>query len=272
VELLDIHNPFNAPVYHEKTVKSTMDVSRILAAEGKPHGTVITADFQEEGRGRVRDRKWEMERGGHLAFTVLLRYSRAEDIPSAITLRTGLALALAVEDFAPVIAGKAMIKWPNDIMLPLPNSSLPPHEMNEYKKAAGVLAESESGNVHIGIGVNVSQKEFPPALSKKAVSIALAAGQDIKPGEQFKLLEKILLRLFNEIGTDDVVTFRKERIEARLYKKGGQIRFTKGAADSGDIVTGLFAGIGPCGELLVLPSGGDTEPLSFTAGELSFTS
>jgi hypothetical protein len=43
---LNISNPFNAPVYHEETVVSTMDVSRALAANGERHGAVITADFQ----------------------------------------------------------------------------------------------------------------------------------------------------------------------------------------------------------------------------------
>jgi BirA family biotin operon repressor/biotin-[acetyl-CoA-carboxylase] ligase len=262
VKLLDIHNPFNAPVYHEEIVDSTMEVSRLLAQNNAPHGTVIAADFQEEGRGRIRGRKWEMEKGSALAFTVLLRFSDAEGntIPAALTLRAGLAAALAIEDFAPTLAGKTLIKWPNDILL------LFTHDGKQSAlKAVGILAEAENGNVHIGIGVNVSQKQLPDFLRGKATSLSLAGGEEYNAEDRYILLEKILSRLHDEIQAFNW----RERIEARLYKKGEQICFAKGAADSGDLVTGTLAGIGPEGELLITPPG-ETSPLSFTAGELLF--
>jgi BirA family biotin operon repressor/biotin-[acetyl-CoA-carboxylase] ligase len=237
-----------------------MEVSRLLAKNNAPlgappHGTVITADFQEEGRGRIRGRKWEMEKGNALAFTVLLRFA---DIPAALTLRTGLAAALAIEDFAPTLAGKTQIKWPNDILL------LSDHGNKQSAlKAAGILAEAENGNVHIGIGVNVSQKQMPDFLRDKATSLSLASGEEYNSGDRYILLEKILFRLRHDIESADW----RERIEARLYKKGGQICFAKGAADSGDVVTGILKGIGPEGELLISPSG-ETGTLGFTAGEI----
>jgi len=260
VKLLDIHNPFNAPVYHDETVSSTMEVSRLLAQNGAPHGTVITADFQEEGRGRTRGRRWEMEKGNALAFTILLRFTAG--IPAALTLRTGLAAALAIEDFAPTLAGKALIKWPNDILLPSPDGGRP------ALKAAGILAEAENGSVHIGIGVNFSQKQMPAFLRDKATSISAAANVVYNDGDRHVLLEKILSRLHDEIEAGGASDW-KERIEARLYKKGRQICFAKGAADSSDLVTGVLAGIGSEGELLVLPPG-ETKTQSFTAGELLF--
>jgi len=256
-----MHNPFNAPVYHEETVTSTMEVSRLLAQNNAPfgaappHGTVIMADFQEAGRGRIPERRWEMEKGSALAFTVLLRFT---SIPTALGLRAGLAVALAIEDFAPSLANKAMIKWPNDILLPVLASDGP-----SALKAAGILAEAENGNVHIGIGVNVSQKQMPAFLRDKATSISMAADEEYNAGDRYKLLEKILSRLYDEIVADDW----RERTEARLYKKGEQVCFAKGAADSGNMVTGTLAGIGVEGELLILPPG-ETSPLSFTAGEV----
>jgi BirA family biotin operon repressor/biotin-[acetyl-CoA-carboxylase] ligase len=255
VRLLDIHNPFNAPVYHEEIVDSTMEVSRLLSLNGAPHGAVIAADFQEAGRGRIRERRWEMEKGNALAFTVLLRFTAC--IPAGLTLRTGLAAALAIEDFAPTLAGKALIKWPNDILLPVPNGR------HGALKAAGILAEAENGNVHIGIGVNFSQKQMPAFLRGKATSVSLAAAEEYNAGDRFILLEKILIRLHDEIEASGW----RERIEARLYKKGEQICFAKGAADSGALVTGVLAGIGPEGELLITP-GGETGTIAFTAGEI----
>jgi BirA family biotin operon repressor/biotin-[acetyl-CoA-carboxylase] ligase len=264
---ISVVNPFGGPVYYEETVGSTMDVSRVLASQGEPHGTVITADFQERGRGRIRERSWDMERGKNLPFTILLRYSRIEDIPPAITLRAGLAVALAVEDFAPALSGRVRIKWPNDVLI-------------AGKKLAGILAEADGGNVHIGSGVNVAQKVFHAHLQEKATSVSLAAGREIESGGRFTLLEKILARLYEGVGDQgsgigdrgvgtEAVGGWRERIEERLYKKGERVCFMQGAVDSGEKVTGILSGIGPGGELLII-SDGETEARGFVSGELTF--
>jgi BirA family biotin operon repressor/biotin-[acetyl-CoA-carboxylase] ligase len=247
---LEIPNPFNAPVYHEETAVSTMDISRQLAAMGEPHGTVIAVDFQTAGRGRGKERSWDMDRKLNLPFTILLRYPAIEAIPAALTLRAGLAAALAIEDFVPPLSGAVKIKWPNDIMI-------------GCRKAAGILAQADEGNVHIGIGINVGQKEFPGVLKNKAASIGLALGRDIACEERFSLLEKILFRLYRELETAEKNWI--SRLEQRLYKKGEQVSFMEGAADSGTMVTGRLEGIGPEGELLIE---GESGTRAFIAGEL----
>jgi BirA family biotin operon repressor/biotin-[acetyl-CoA-carboxylase] ligase len=269
--VLKLRNPFNAPVYHEETVSSTMDVSRKLALEdsqysaqysahhGLPGGTVILADFQKSGRGRKQDRKWEMERGENLSFTILLKFPGIEQIPSALTLRAGLAVCLAIEDFAPCLQGSCLVKWPNDILIKSVNDE-------GYKKAVGILCEADGGNVHLGIGINTSQKKFPPHLRDKAVSIALAAGLDISREERFTLLENILSRLYSELDTENANNW-KPRLEQKLYKKDEQVIFIEGAADSGKEVKGRLAGITDNGELLIIPDG-EIQPSSFITGEL----
>jgi BirA family biotin operon repressor/biotin-[acetyl-CoA-carboxylase] ligase len=252
---LNIRSPFNAPVYHEETVSSTMDVSRALASSGEPHGTVITADFQEAGRGRGQ-RVWQMNRGENLPLTLLLRYPLIEDIPPALTLRAGLAVSLAVEDFVPCLRSRVKVKWPNDIMI-------------DDKKNAGILCEAGGGIVLAGIGVNVAQKEFPDGLREKATSIALSAQEDIEPDARFILLEKILVRLFDELNAPRSVTDWKARLEERLYRNGGQVVFIEGEAGSGREVRGRLSGIGEGGELLILADG-ETRPRPFVTGELRF--
>jgi BirA family biotin operon repressor/biotin-[acetyl-CoA-carboxylase] ligase len=265
--VLKIHNPFNAPVYYEETVSSTMDISRKLARENLPHGSVILADFQEAGRGRIQNRRWETERGENLSFTILLRYSGAENIPSALTLKAGLAVCLAVEDFEPCLQNLCLVKWPNDILIKSKDEG--------YKKAVGILCEAEDGNVHLGIGVNVTQKDFPSHLKEKAISIALAADRDISKDERFTLLEKILSRLYSELNaaqneeTKNSANNWKHRLEQKLYKKGEQVLFIEGAADSGNEVRGSLAGIMDTGEILIIPNG-EKKERSFITGELSF--
>jgi BirA family biotin operon repressor/biotin-[acetyl-CoA-carboxylase] ligase len=292
---LAVHNPFNAPVYYEETVSSTMEISRTLAQRGEAHGTVIVAGFQEAGRGRISQRLWDMEKGDGLPFTLLLRYPRIEDIPPALTLRMGLAVSLAIEDFAPALTRRVMIKWPNDIMIAMPVQDSPEEKTDSAervkaagtvyaKKVAGILAEADGGNVHIGIGVNVTQKKFPGHLEDKASSIYLAAGKlpfqtAGKVEERFALLEKILVYLHKEIAPESNGFLNEDwrsRIEARLYKKGELVNFAESAADSGKIVTGILTGIGQGGELLISPAGSTEEessleiPRSFIVGELLF--
>ncbi|MFP3089845.1 biotin--[acetyl-CoA-carboxylase] ligase [Treponema sp. TIM-1] len=253
---LSIPNPSGAPVYYRETLSSTMDEARRLAARGEPHGTVLCAGLQEAGRGR-RSRSWIAAAGESLLFTILLRYPAVSALPRAITLKAGLALSLAVEDFAPPLFGRVRVKWPNDLMI-------------DSRKAAGILTEGDGETVYIGMGVNMAQTAFPEAFRSKATSLALALGDPASCGAEcrFLLLEKILPRLYRELTLPETgdETWRR-RLEDRLYKKGCPVRFFPGGADSGRLVEGILEGIGPEGELLMIPSG-DSGPEPFITGEL----
>jgi BirA family biotin operon repressor/biotin-[acetyl-CoA-carboxylase] ligase len=269
---LDMENPFGAPVYSKAVVSSTMDEARLLAEGGAPHGTVITAGFQEKGRGS-RNRPWNAG-SGNLFFTILLRYQGFGSIPPALTLRAGLAVALAVEDTAAVNAessgtglqGPVLVKWPNDVMIPLDGA---------YKKTAGILAEGNGTAVFIGVGVNVGQIDFPPELRDRAGSLALAFGS-LFSETPVMVLKRILARFHEEIETPENLSSWRERLTRRLYKKGEPVRFTSGAADKLQTVEGILGGIGPSGEIIItagsLPreSGFPGREQSFAAGELEF--
>jgi BirA family biotin operon repressor/biotin-[acetyl-CoA-carboxylase] ligase len=298
---LSLLNPFGAPVYWAETVSSTMDEARRLAGTGAPHGTVIGADFQELGRGRVRDRSWTGRAGESLLVTILLRYPGIAAIPRALTLKTGLAAAGAIEDFAPSLS--AAVKWPNDIMLYVPGAEGSGNGEAAARKAAGILTEGDGAAVYVGLGVNVSQTRFPEELRRKAVSIALALGRRAdaaaparppanappppeaapahipvppagasllpSPDDRLNLLEKFLARLYRELAVpaDEAADSWRARLEQRLYMRGRRVRFLPGAAGSGRVVEGVLAGIGKDGELLILPDGA-AEPRAFFTGEL----
>jgi BirA family biotin operon repressor/biotin-[acetyl-CoA-carboxylase] ligase len=292
MQVLSVSNPFGAPVYWVETTTSTMDEARRLTAEGAVHGTVIAADFQAAGRGRVRDRPWLGRPGENLFATIALRYPGFAAIPGALTLKAGLALALGIEDFAPSLAGRVELNWPNDIMLLSGPSAA--GKAQAAGKAAGILTETDGKNVYVGFGVNLLQTEFPEELRNKAASIALAlsfpdtargppasgVSGPRSPEDRFILLEKILARLFQELempgavrdtggraaGTAPAESWLS-RLKGRLYMRGKPIRFIAGAAGSGRVVEGILSGIGKDGELLILPPGAP-RPLAFFTGEL----
>jgi BirA family biotin operon repressor/biotin-[acetyl-CoA-carboxylase] ligase len=140
------------------------------------------------------------------------------------------------------------------------------------------------------MGINMFQAEFPEAYRAKAVSIAMALGELSSggfslhgpgPEGRLSLLEKILARLYRELASgedplpggpaaDAAGESRpswRSRLEERLYLKGEQVRFIPGGAGSGELVEGVLQGIGPAGELLILPQGA-AEAQPFVTGEL----
>ncbi|WNV74820.1 biotin--[acetyl-CoA-carboxylase] ligase [Geodermatophilus sp. DSM 44513] len=131
------------------------------AAGDAPEGTVLVAEHQVTGRGRL-DRTWTSPPGAGLTVSVLLR----PDVPAArrgwLPLLTGVALAEAVGEVPGV---RASLKWPNDLLAA------------DGAKLAGILAEVGGGAVVVGVGLNVSTRA--DELPDTATSLALAAGHPV---------------------------------------------------------------------------------------------
>lgn len=160
-------------------VDSTQNAARALAEAGAPEGSVVWAEHQTHGRGRL-GRSWIDERGAALLISVILRPDpRSSQLPQ-ISLLAGVAVAEAVhkESGLPV-----MLDWPNDLLI-------------QGRKVAGILAESfppgERPAVVVGIGVNVNQTRFPEELAGRATSLTLEAGH---PFDRERLLRVLLERL-----------------------------------------------------------------------------
>ena len=262
MEPLGIKNPFGGPVYRVDSCTSTMDEARRLCGEA-PHGTAVMAALQTKGRGRFPARAWAASAGKNLTFTLILRYDGFSSVPAAITLRSGIAVARAIEALAPVLASRTAVKWPNDVML-------------GNKKCAGMIAESDGGTVLLGIGVNVAE-DFGGAGAEalNAVSIAgelsaldaaAAAAYTEAPHRIPLLLEKTLFALFDTLSAGFDRLWREE-FEKRLYMKGQTVSFVTGTADAPRTVAGALAGIDSDGALLIIPSG-KTEAEAFAAGEV----
>jgi BirA family biotin operon repressor/biotin-[acetyl-CoA-carboxylase] ligase len=257
--LTPIRSPFDAPVYHVGVIGSTMDVAKALAERGEPDGTVIVADYQEQGRGRFAERRWLSGAGESLLFTVFFRYRDFSAMPVALTLRAGLAVSAAVDRF--IAPDKTAVKWPNDILA-------------GGKKLSGILAEAVSNTVYIGVGVNVLQECFPGGADSlvhagSIVSVlkenAGRADVPVSGETRFLLLEQILLELDSELHNGAFALDWRGRLEDRLFMRGQEVRFAPGGRGSQDVVRGLVRGIGNGGGLVLQTATGEK---TFISGEI----
>jgi BirA family biotin operon repressor/biotin-[acetyl-CoA-carboxylase] ligase len=115
-----------------------------------PEGTVVIADVQTAGKGRM-GRDWYSPEGG-LWMSVLLRHSENCLIP----LTAGVAICEALRNYSI----RPNIKWPNDILL-------------HGKKVAGILTEVIDDRVILGMGINLNVRQFPDDLTGRASSILI---------------------------------------------------------------------------------------------------
>ena len=101
-------------VRHYDSIGSTNDEAMRLAREGAAHGTVVHADEQTAGRGRL-SRRW-LSPPGNLYLSIVLR----PDVPTARSVEIGLVAALAVADAVDALLPqhvRATLKWPNDVLV-----------------------------------------------------------------------------------------------------------------------------------------------------------
>jgi BirA family biotin operon repressor/biotin-[acetyl-CoA-carboxylase] ligase len=167
-------------VYSYASVGSTNDEAKRLAEAGAPEWTLVLAEAQTAGRGRL-GRRWLTAPGTALALSLVLRPALAAGHATRATLLAGVAVCEALEQVAGV---PAALKWPNDLLL-------------EGRKAGGILVETGLAGakldyVVVGIGLNVSQAPPPEAVLFPATCVEGAAG---RPVDRLTLLRGIVERL-----------------------------------------------------------------------------
>ncbi|MCB8985333.1 MAG: biotin--[acetyl-CoA-carboxylase] ligase [Ardenticatenaceae bacterium] len=172
------------------TITSTNDILKEWVNQGDasqpPAGTVLVADYQSAGRGRM-SRRWEAERGTSLMFSLLLRPNWPAQQLTWLTMIASLAVVEAAEHLVSVPLG---VKWPNDVMLSLDGS---------WRKWGGLLLEGSVGEdgrlqtaiLGIGLNVNMTAVQLPEGLTPVS-SLSLAAGHRLS---RRRLLVDILASL-----------------------------------------------------------------------------
>ncbi len=167
------------------TIGSTNDEAAAWIETGAQDLSLVVADEQTHGRGRMR-RRWFTPPHAGLALSLVLRQSQPLESNASASLLsrlTGLGAVAVCAALQACCQLKAQIKWPNDVLL-------------GGRKVAGILAEAYwrgdlLESVVLGIGVNVTPEAVPPAgeLNFPATSVETEAGSSI---ERLALLHSIL--------------------------------------------------------------------------------
>jgi BirA family biotin operon repressor/biotin-[acetyl-CoA-carboxylase] ligase len=167
-------------------IGSTNREAVALAHAGVEHGTVVVAESQTEGRGRL-SRQWFSPPGINLYCSIVIRKPIANDRLaewlSWLPLITALA---AAESIGLVAAANVAVKWPNDLLL-------------GERKVGGILCEGGAGArsepfqvVGIGLNVNGIRSDFPENLRETATTIYEETGRHV---ERNRLLTQFLHEL-----------------------------------------------------------------------------
>jgi len=186
-------------IYSYKEISSTNDTANSLAASGEKEGTVIIAEYQSRGRGRL-GRKWISPREKGAYLSIILRPDILPREVSLITLCSSLAVAKTIRE---QIGLAAFIKWPNDILI-------------NQKKTCGILTElnGETDKINfviVGIGININTKR--ELLPEGATSLSVEKGEEISRLKFVKALLENLDKYYKIFNSGKIECIIKE------YKK-----------------------------------------------------
>jgi len=223
-------------IHSYQSLGSTNNTAWKLAEEGAPEGTLLVADRQTAGRGRM-GRNWHSPPRVGLWFSLVLRPEIAPSRAPGLSLLSALALSRTIQSVCKI---EAKIKWPNDCQI-------------AGKKTAGILTElsSELDRVNfviVGIGLNVNQTKshFPSALKSKATSLFI---ETKKKWHRAELLASFLQEfegVYIQFKKEGIGPFIRE-IERRMALLGQRIKLSVGK----ETVTGKAAGLDSDGALLL---------------------
>lgn len=168
-------------------VDSTQNIVRRMAEDGAPQGTLVIAERQTQGRGRL-GRSWLSPAGKGIWMSLLLRPQVPLPLTPQLTLLAAVALSRAIARIVPLRIG---IKWPNDLLV-------------DGKKISGILLESAAEDerlkfvvVGLGISANLEAEDYPEEMLDKAASLKMLSG---RPVDRPALIAAIMLefeRLFD---------------------------------------------------------------------------
>ncbi len=244
--------PWKDRFHYFSEIDSTNDRLKIMARQGAPHGTVLIADRQTGGHGRL-GRRFLSPGGVGIYLSILLRPDCSPGELMHLTCATAVAMCDAVENSVGFRPG---IKWTNDLV-------------SGKRKLGGILTElglgakGQTDYAIIGIGINCCQKtgDFSPEIQDIAGSLAMITGQEI---HRSKVAAAMMEALHNMDAS--LLTGREamlERYRESCITVGQEISLVRGEK----IRHGKALTVDDAGALVVLFSDGHTETVN--SGEVS---
>lgn len=232
---------------------STNSYAANLGRQGVENGTVVMAESQKNGRGRL-GRQWHSPSGQGLYFSMVWHSKLAPENLAKTTITAGLALCRAIEKLTTL---SPQIKWPNDLL-------------SNNKKIGGILTENCGRHknhylliIGIGLNVNTEKDEFPTDLRKTASSLYLSSGQKY---DRAKILGTILHELDKQLMTLEQGEFSK--ILADWRKRDATLdKTTTWLTPNGKVITGNSLGVDNQGLLHIREDGGNIHEV--LSGDLS---
>ena len=237
-------------ILHYFKTDSTNSVAMTLASSGAEHGTVVVAEEQTAGRGRL-GRAWHSEKSSGIYVSIILRPPLAPSVAPMLTLMAGVAVHEAIRIAAGVTAD---IRWPNDVLV-------------DGKKVCGILTEmnAEIDRLHavvLGIGINVNHRQMPEALKETATSLRIATGKPVSRLLVLATLLKELEKQYQILLRDGTQGIARGWTAASTFANGKTVRVLTGTGE----YQAVTAGIDSRGTLRVRRSDGREETL--VAGEI----
>ncbi|MCL6471294.1 MAG: biotin--[acetyl-CoA-carboxylase] ligase [Firmicutes bacterium] len=237
-------------IVHETVVDSTNNVAKVLAEDGEKEGTVVVAEKQSRGKGRL-NRSWSSPMGG-IWLSVILRPNILPAEASRFPILAAVTTAKTIE----TLGIKPEIKWPNDILI-------------KGKKVSGILLELTAQAdkidyliIGFGINANFSLSRIPQDSRKHATTLSEALGRKINRREFVASLLFELEQGYNRLLDGDWKGIQKDWISrCTMLHKNISLSMLYGA------VEGEFVGIDDYGSIRIkLPKGGIK---SFAAGDVT---
>ena len=230
-------------IYHIEETTSTNDDAK--RSEYR-HGDIVWAERQTAGRGQ-RGHTWSSPEGENLTFTLVLE---PRFLPVGEQFLLCEAVALALTDTFAQFGIETRIKWTNDIYA-------------GDKKLVGILIEhSYSGSTLArtiaGIGINVNQTEFDPALPNP-VSMAVAAGRTFDRREVLEAFREHIAARYAQLERGEKETLQNDYRE-RMYALGDMRTFRH---PDGTPTEAMIEGVKPSGELLLRHADGTVREYLF---------
>ncbi|MBZ5542189.1 MAG: biotin--[acetyl-CoA-carboxylase] ligase [Acidobacteriia bacterium] len=243
-------NQIGHRIVHYFRADSTNSLALDMAAKGAAHGTVVLAEEQTAGRGRL-GRAWYSEKSSGIYVSVILRPSLAPSAASVLTLMAGVAAHQAVS----TVTGLPVdIRWPNDLLV-------------NGKKVCGILTEmnAELDRLHavvLGFGINVNHAAMPPELKSIATSLRIEAGKVCSRAQILAALLRELERKYHLLLDEGGAAIVRRWSSASSFAEGKRIRVLTSTGEFQATTVGLE----PSGALRVRHDDGRVELL--VAGEI----